>query len=454
MKILIVDDDKNLNSGITTFLKSNDIIVVSAFDGEEGYSKIRDERFDLVLSDLEMPKVDGIQLLKKTKLKNPEMPFVIMTAFASVENAVEAMKIGADDYLTKPINLKELLLKIEKIQKNIGLLKENKELKQRVANYEIPEIVGESENIKELKSILRKISSDPNIPVSIYGKSGTGKELVARNIHYMSKRKEKSFVPINCAVLSDDLLESELFGYVKGAFTGAIQNKIGLLESCKGGTIFLDEISEMSPRVQAKLLRVLQDGIIQPVGSNEQLKTDVRFISASNQNLSDLVDQNKFREDLYFRLNIIEITVPTLESRKSDIPILIKHFMKKYESDDKIFSQDALIIMQRYDWPGNIRELENLIRMLLVTVENKTINVDNLSQKLLNKYKTQASQNINYEDEYKVAYNKTLSSFEKAYIKYHLNENNFNISKTADSINLSRVSLHKKIKEYQIPISV
>ena len=208
-----------------------------------------------------------------------------MTAFASVENAVEAMKIGAEDYLTKPINLKELLIKIKKIEKSIGLKKENEELKKRVANYEIPEIVGESESLKELKNILRKISSDPNIPVSIYGKSGTGKELVARNIHFMSERKDKPFIPINCAVLSDDLLESELFGYVKGAFTGAIQNKIGLLENCEGGTIFLDEISEMSPRVQAKLLRVLQDGIIQPVGSNEQKKVNVRFISASNQNL-------------------------------------------------------------------------------------------------------------------------------------------------------------------------
>lgn len=453
MKILVVDDDKILNSGITTYLKSNNIVTVSAFDGEEGYNRIRTEEFDLVLSDIEMPKMNGIKLLKKIKEKNPEIPFVIMTAFASVENAVEAMKIGAEDYLTKPINLKEMLIKIEKINNSIGLLRENKELKKRVANYEIPEIVGESEAIRELKSILRKISSDPNIAISIFGKSGTGKELVARNIHFMSERKEKPFVPINCAVLSDDLLESELFGYVKGAFTGAIQNKIGLLESCEGGTIFLDEIGEMSPRVQAKLLRVLQDGIIQPVGSNEQKKINVRFISASNQNLSDLVDQNKFRDDLYFRLNIIEINVPSLEARKNDIPILIKYFLKKYESDDRRFSEAAIERMLKYDWPGNIRELENLIRMLLVTVENNTINVNNLPEKLLNENMIQKSQNVNFEDDYKVAYNKTLSSFEKAYIKHHLISNNFNISKTADSINLSRVSLHKKIKEYQISIS-
>ena len=453
MKILVVDDDKILNSGITTFLKSNNIFTVSAFDGEEGYNKIRDEDFDLVLSDLEMPKMNGIKLLEKIKEKNSEIPFIIMTAFASVENAVEAMKIGAEDYLTKPINLKEMLIKIEKINKSIGLLKENKELKKRVANYEIPEIVGESEAIKELKSILRKISSDPNIAISIYGKSGTGKELVARNIHFMSERKEKSFVPINCAVLSDDLLESELFGYVKGAFTGAIQNKIGLLESCEGGTIFLDEISEMSPRVQAKLLRVLQDGIIQPVGSNEQKKINVRFISASNQNLSDLVDQNKFRDDLYFRLNIIEINVPSLEARKNDIPILIKYFLEKYKSYNKLFSEEAIARMLRYDWPGNIRELENLIRMLLVTVENNTIKVNDLPQKLLNENMVHIPQNINYEEEYKVACNKTLSSFEKAYIKHHLISNNFNISKTADSINLSRVSLHKKIKELNITLN-
>ena len=452
MKILVVDDDKNLNLGISVFLNTNNIGNVSAFDGEDGYNKIKGEKFDLILSDLQMPNMNGIELLKKVKEKYPELPVMMMTAFASIENAVEAMKIGAEDYLTKPINLKELLIKIKKIEKSIGLKRENEELKKRVANYEIPEIVGESESLKELKNILRKVSADSNISVSIYGKSGTGKELVARNIHFMSERKDKPFVPINCAVLSDDLLESELFGYVKGAFTGAIQNKIGLLESCEGGTIFLDEISEMSPRVQAKLLRVLQDGIIQPVGSNEQKKVNVRFISASNKNLSDLVDQNKFRDDLYFRLNIIEITVPSLESRKNDIPILIKHFLKKYESDNKLFSEETIKIMQKYDWPGNIRELENLIRMVLVTVEDKIINVDDLPQKLLVKNEVPISKKINYEDEFKIAYHKNLSSFEKEYISYHLSKNNFNISKTADSINLSRVSLHKKIKEYHIQI--
>jgi DNA-binding NtrC family response regulator len=453
MKILVVDDDKNLNFGISTFLKSNNIFTVSAFDGEDGNNKISMEEFDLVLSDLEMPKMNGIELLEKTKENKPELPFVIMTAFASIENAVEAMKIGAEDYLTKPINLRELLIKINKIQNSLRLQKENKELKKRVANYEIPEIVGESEAIQELKNILRKISSDSNIPVSIYGKSGTGKELVARNIHFMSERKDKPFMPINCAVLSDDLLESELFGYVKGAFTGALQNKIGLLESSDGGTIFLDEISEMSPRVQAKLLRVLQDGIIQPVGSNDQKKVNVRFISASNQNLSDLVNQNKFREDLFFRLNVIEITVPSLEARKNDIPILIKFFLGKYESNDRLFSEEAIEILEKYDWPGNIRELENLIRMLLVTQESKLIEIDNLPAKLLKQTKPHKSRNIYYEDEFKIAYNKTLTSFEKEYFLYHLRKNNFNISKTADSINLSRVSLHKKIKEYQIKLS-
>jgi DNA-binding NtrC family response regulator len=453
MKILVVDDDKNLNSGICSFLNSNNFKTISAYNGEEGYSKLGIEEIDLVLSDLQMPKMNGIELLEKIKENKPELPIVIMTAFASVENAVEAMKIGAEDYITKPVNLKELLIKIKKIEKANDLVNENRELKKKVAKYELPEIVGESEVVKELKNILRKISSDPNIPVSIYGKSGTGKELVARNIHFMSERKDFPFVPINCAVLSDDLLESELFGYMKGAFTGAVQNKIGLLESCEGGTIFLDEISEMSPRVQAKLLRVLQDGIIQPLGSIEQKTVDVRFISASNKNLGDLVDQNKFREDLYFRLNIIEITVPSLEARKNDIPILIKHFLEKYDSKEKLFSERTIEIMQSYDWPGNIRELENLIRMLLVTVEGKTINAENLPPKLLKQNKIPMSQNINYEDEYKSAYNKTLSSFEKEYIQYHLKKNNYNISKTADSINLSRVSLHKKIKEYQIPIT-
>ncbi|MCB9210532.1 MAG: sigma-54-dependent Fis family transcriptional regulator [Ignavibacteriales bacterium] len=449
MKILVIDDDHDLNRGICAFLNANKFDVTNAHNGKEAFEIFRKSHFDLILSDLQMPEMDGIELLAKVKEKN-DTPFIIMTAYASIENAVEAMKLGADDYLTKPINLQELLIRIKRSLAALEVINENLKLKQKLSKYELPEIIGESEAINDLKKLLIRISNNSDFPVAIYGKSGTGKELVARNIHFMSNRKNKPFIPINCATLNDELIQSELFGHVKGAFTGAIHNKIGLLESSEGGTIFLDEISEMSLSVQAKLLRVLQDGVVQPVGSNESKKVDVRFICASNKELPDLIIQKKFREDLYFRLNVVEIEVPSLSARKSDIPILIKHFFKKYNHSEKYFDKETLQLILDYDWPGNIRELENLIRMEIVTTNSQIIRKEDLPKKYFQHKNITDNDNLNFEEEYKPAYNKVVSSFEKKYLTYHLKKNNFNVSQTADLINLSRVSLHKKINEYSI----
>jgi DNA-binding NtrC family response regulator len=268
----------------------------------------------------------------------------------------------------------------------------------------------------------------------------------------MSERKDLQFIPINCATLTDDLMQSELFGHVKGAFTGALQNKIGIIEEADGGTIFLDEISEMSVGVQAKLLRVLQDGIIQPVGSNQGRKVDVRFICASNQELSRLVEQNKFREDLYFRLNVIEIEVPSLAARKSDLPILINHFFRKYNKSVFVIDKEALEIIKNYDWPGNIRELENFIQMEIVTNESNKISVESLPQKFFKDKLKESIVDPHFDEEYKTAFNIAMNKFDKNYLIYHLEKNDYNISQTADSINLSRVSIHKKIKEYSIKL--
>lgn len=450
MKILVIDDDNDLNRGICSFLNSNNIATESAYNGEEGFNKINSSNFDLILSDLQMPKVDGLELLKKLADAKIKTPIIIMTAFASIENAVNAMKLGADDYLTKPVILNELLIKIKKAYNTQKIISENNELKRKVRNFEMPEILGECEEITQLKEMIKRIASDSNVPVAIYGKTGTGKELVARNIHYLSERRENNFTPINCAGLSDDLMESELFGHIKGAFTGAVHSKIGILENSDGGTIFLDEISEMSHRVQAKLLRVLQDGVIQPVGSNDTKSVDVRFLCASNQKLSELVEQNKFREDLFFRLNVIQLEIPSLLRRKDDIPLLISHFLSKYNKPDTVFNAEALQICQEYTWPGNIRELENLIRMLIVTNNKNEITKNDLPPKLFsNKYDLESDSNFDTQD-YKTAFNRYSIEFEKKYLEYHLKKNSFNISKTADRINLSRVSLHKKIKEYGI----
>ncbi|MEE9430826.1 MAG: sigma-54 dependent transcriptional regulator [Melioribacteraceae bacterium] len=452
MKILVIDDDESLNKGICSFLNSNKFNANNASNGIEGIKLLQKNNYDLILSDLQMPEMGRLELLDYLINNKITIPIIIMTAFSSIESAVEAMRKGAEDYLTKPINLNELLIKIKKVVKAQALVKENKDLKKRINFYELPEIIGESESIKELKDLLKRISNDSSVPIYIYGKSGTGKELVARNIHFMSTRKDKLFTPINCATLSDDLMESELFGYVKGAFTGAIQNKIGLLESSTGGTIFLDEICEMSPKVQAKLLRVLQDGIVQPIGSNEMKIVDVRVISASNQKLINLVEEKKFREDLFYRLNVIEVEVPSLSARRTDLPLLIKHFLLKYGKPNLIFTDDTLEILINYDWPGNIRELENLIRMLLVTNNDNTITKNLLPEKfILSKKNITKETNFIYED-YKTAFNHSVNNFDKSYLEYHLKKNNFNISKTAESIHLSRVSLHKKNQEYSIII--
>ncbi|MCP5062887.1 MAG: sigma-54-dependent Fis family transcriptional regulator [Ignavibacteriae bacterium] len=453
MRILVIDDDESLNRGICSFLNSNKFNTDTASNGIEGTKLLQKNGYDLILSDLQMPEMGGLELLDFLIKNKITIPIIIMTAFSSIESAVEAMKKGAEDYLTKPINLNELLIKIKKVVKAQALINENKDLKRKINLYELPEIIGESESIKELKELLKRISNDSSVPVYIYGKSGTGKELVARNIHFMSDRKDKPFTPINCATLSDDLMESELFGYVKGAFTGAIQNKIGLLESSAGGTIFLDEISEMSPKVQAKLLRVLQDRIVQPIGSNEMKTVDVRVVSASNQKLINLVEEKKFREDLFYRLNVIEVEVPSLSARRNDIPFLIKYFLVKYKKPNLIFTDEALETLLNYDWPGNIRELENLIRMLLVTSSNSSITKNQLPDKLFHSKKVIADEtNFIYED-YKTAFNHSVNNFDKSYLEYHLKKNNFNISKTSESIELSRVSLHKKIQEYSIKTS-
>lgn len=453
MKILVVDDDKILNKGICTFLNSNNIKTECAFNGKEGFNKLKEFNIDLILSDLQMPVVDGLELLQMVRKSYSQIPFVIMTAFSSIESAVEAMKVGAEDYLAKPVNLKELIIKIEKIKNSQKIKNENAELRNKIKNLEMPEIIGESSIINGLKEVIRRVASNSDVPISIYGKSGTGKELVARNIHFTSSRYAKPFLPINCATLSDELMESELFGHVKGSFTGAMQDKIGLIESAEKGTIFLDEISEMSPRVQAKFLRVLQDNVIQPVGSTIQKKIDVRFICASNQKLIDLVAKNKFREDLFYRLNVIEIEVPSLLARKNDIPILIEHLLKKYDGEKLNFSKEAIQKIMEYEWPGNIRELENLIRKLIVTNGNQIISQDDLPKKIRNISFSGTSNEINLQDNYRTAVEHSAILFEKKYLDYHLAKNNYNISKTAESISLSRVSLHKKIKELKISLN-
>ncbi len=333
MKILLVDDDTSTRNGIAVFLRNNNHDVTTAGDGEEAINIYNNKSFDLIISDVHMPGIDGIEVLKKIREKNEPVPFIIITAYAAIEDAVEAMKIGAEDYLTKPLNLIELGLKIDKINEKNALLAENKELREKLSRIDFPDIIGLSKEMTDLKKMVRKIASNQNISVMIYGESGTGKEVVARNIHKQSSRSTKPFMAVNCAALPDDLLESELFGYLKGAFTGAYRDKIGLFQAADKGTLFLDEVGEMSSNLQAKLLRVLQNLKFQPIGSTVEVSVDVRIIGASNKNLTELVNENKFREDLFFRLNVIDIKIPPLRERKEDI-LFLSTFLQNHMSLD------------------------------------------------------------------------------------------------------------------------
>jgi len=452
MRVLIAEDDPANRRGIETFLKAGKFQVQSVDNGLDALKACLENKPDLLISDVKMPGLTGLELLTKLREQNNEIPILIMTAFATVEDAVEAMKLGADDYLTKPLNLAELSLKINKIKDRQFLLKENKSLKQQLHKIQFPEIVGTSKKIKEVFQRVSDVADNLDVPVMIYGESGSGKELVARTIHAKSARAEYPFVPVNCAAIPDNLIESELFGYKKGAFTGAFQNKKGLFQAAHKGTLLLDEVSEMSPRLQAVLLRALQEQIVYPLGDTEPFNLDVRIVGASNQDLNTMVAKKQFREDLYYRLNVVDITLPSLAERREDIPLLIHHFIEVYSSHHKSveFNKELLTFLQNSNWPGNIRQLENLVRMILVTSKSRIKDLNDLPESFRQNIKSDSWQNAFAQNDLKSAVASISSEFEHDFIKHQLSINEFNISQTAKSIGLSRVSLHKKIKLYDI----
>ncbi|MCX6151443.1 MAG: sigma-54 dependent transcriptional regulator [Ignavibacteriales bacterium] len=455
MKILLVDDDRSIRKGIETFLISENHVVSCYENGKDALEKCKQEKFDLIVSDMMMPEMTGLDFLINLKNESDETPFILITAYASIEDAVTAMKIGAEDYLTKPLNLLELKLKIDKIKSKRILVEENIELKEKLKKMEFPDLIGNSKTMIDVKNKIIKIAADPDVSVMIYGESGTGKEIVARNIHYKSKRVDKPFMAINCAALSDEILESELFGHVKGSFTNAIKDKIGLFQAADKGTLFLDEVSQMSPRLQAKLLRVLQERNFQQVGSTQTISVDVRIIGASNKDLKKLIEEEKFREDLYYRLNVIEICLPTLSERSDDIPLLINHFLQKENirmQKQIFFSPESVELLQKYSWKGNVRELENFIRMMFVTTEKQTIEPTDLPESIFSEVLISSLKwkNLWRQNNFQTALNSAIENFEREFLTYHIKNNCGNISKTAEAIGLSRVSLHKKISQYKL----
>ncbi len=388
MRILVVDDEAPVRDVVKKGLsKMGGYDVEAAQSGAEAVEKMEKDVFDLVLTDLKMPEMDGLELLKAIKGTRPEVMVILMTAYGSIETAVEAMKMGANDYITKPVNFNDLLVHISKAQKENSLLKENRLLRIEVKKkFEFNNIIGKSRKMQEVFSLVEKVALGSST-VIIYGGSGTGKELVAKAIHYNSPRADRAFIPFNCGAIPETLVESELFGHTKGAFTGAIQAKKGLFEEASGGTLFLDEISTILPSVQVKLLRVLQEKELMRVGSTERTRIDVRMIAATNENLEENMKKGKFREDLFYRLHVFPIFLPDLKDRKEDIPLLAHHFLDLYSKDAKKaihgISKEAMKLLLEYHWPGNVRELENAIARAVIMTDQDQLGPNDFPKEMM-----------------------------------------------------------------------
>jgi len=385
-RILVVDDEPNARAALAEILREEGYTVDVAADGFKGLARAEEFGPDLVLTDLKMPGMDGVELLRKLRHHDPELPVVIMTAFGAVETAVSAMREGAADYLTKPLNTDELVVVIERALERMRLRRESADLKNQLAErYKFDNIIGNSPEMQEVFKTVAQVAPS-RATVLITGESGTGKELVAAAIHHRSPRREGPFVRLHCAALAETLLESELFGHERGAFTGADRRREGRFEQANGGTLFLDEIGDITPSTQVKLLRVLQERQFERVGGNQTLTVDVRLIAATNRDLRQLVLDGRFREDLYYRLNVINVQLPPLRNRRSDVAALATHFLRRFSRENEKaverFSDGALARIVAYDWPGNVRELENVVERAVVLADGDAIELHHLPSEL------------------------------------------------------------------------
>lgn len=389
-RILVLDDEPDILKVLSSMLEEGNHEVLTSTSGEEALQLFRDNSVDLVLSDMRMEPMGGMEFIKKVKKIKPEVPVIMMTAYGSIENAVAAMREGAYHYLIKPVKLDELEMLIHRALNHAKILHENRDLKSQLEQkFHYKNIVGNCEVMQHIYRMIEKISPTDST-VLLTGESGTGKELAARALHYNSLRKDRPFVAINCAALPESLLESELFGHVKGAFTGAVQNKEGLFSTAEGGTVFLDEVSATSPAIQSKLLRVLQEKELKKVGDTRTQKVDVRIIAATNLSLEEEVKKKNFREDLFYRLSVIPIPLPPLRERKEDIPLLVRHFLEKNSLKEKHkelkIDSATMEKLIGYSWPGNVRELENVIERMVTLADKETLSLDDLPPHVQNSF--------------------------------------------------------------------
>ena len=451
--VLVVDDDDAHRTVLKTVLKGWGYDIHEANDGHVAVSKVKDNPFDLVLMDIRMLKLSGIEALKQIKIFNPAIPIIIMTAYSSVETAVEALKKGAYDYLTKPLDFDELRLVMERGMEHRQLKEENRFLKQALGSrFDTRNIIGRSPAMVQLMETVAQVASS-DATVLITGDSGTGKELVAGAIHFNSSRNDAPFIKINCAAITETLLESELFGHEKGAFTGAYRKKEGRFKQADGGTLFLDEISEMLPTMQVKLLRALQEREITPVGGEKDIQIDVRIVAATNKNLVEMIEQGNFREDLFYRLNVIELHLPPLCRRREDIPLIAEHFLTKFKEKNKKnikgFTPKAMDRLIRYKWPGNVRELINVIERGVILTRSEYLDTCDLSF-AQNDSESLADTEATLVVDHNLEPGRPLAEAEKQVILNTMKATGGNKSESARRLGITRNTLRKKLKEYGV----
>jgi DNA-binding NtrC family response regulator len=457
-RILVVDDELIVCESCQRILEEEGYEVEIALSGQEAFVKMKESPFEIVITDLKMPAIDGMDVLKHVRKEYPDTIIIMITGFSTVETAVEAMKLGAFDYIPKPFTPDEVSVVVKKAVEKRSLQIENIYLRQELQEkYGFHNIVGKSKKMQEIYRVIVKVAPTEST-VLIYGQSGTGKELIARAIHFNSLRRDKQFVTVDCAVLSENLLESELFGHIRGSFTGAVTTKPGLFEIADGGTVFLDEVGNISLAIQAKLLRVLQEREFTPVGGTKVKKVDIRLIAATNKSLEKMIKEETFREDLYYRLNIVPISLPSLKERQEDIPLLAGHFLKKYSEEMgktvKGFAPGAMERLLRYPWPGNVRELENVIERSVVMTDGEMVGSEHL---ILSKEQEKGEVEIEVpftsdglKELKKHLRERAVEDVERAFVLNALERNNWNVTKAAEEVGMLRPNFQALMRKYNL----
>ncbi|HBO84819.1 MAG: Fis family transcriptional regulator [Deltaproteobacteria bacterium GWC2_42_11] len=451
-KIMVVDDEDSIRRSLSGILKDDGFEVILAKDGAEALKKIAVNKPDLILLDIWMPGMDGTEVLREIKDRYPSVAVIMISGHGNIETAVKTTKMGAYDFIEKPLSLDKVVLTINHALEHKRLEEENNALRSDIKKHY--NIIGKSKAIEAIRSQIERVASS-NSWVLISGENGTGKELVARNIHLLSSRKDKPFVEVNCAAIPEELIESELFGHERGAFTGAVSQKTGKFELADGGSIFLDEIGDMSLRTQAKVLRVLQEQKFERVGGTQTIEVDVRVIAATNKNLLEEIQKGSFREDLYYRLNVIPFHIPPLRERREDINMFTEYYLQEFERETtkgkKEVTKDAVALIERYNWPGNVRELKNLIERLVIMTPSDIITPADLPSYIT----TDAVEEIQQiTSQAKDTLKEARKDFEREFILKKLEEFGGNIAKTADAIGIERSHLYRKIKDYGIEAKV